>query len=78
MVIIYHKYFSYGKFDEYAYLMITMLERPVGIYAKKNVVVISQNETIGYTYQFMIKYNVRHISIIDNELKLAGILSRKV
>lgn len=55
--------------------MVTMLERPVGIYAKKNVVVISQNETIGYTFQFMIKYNIRHISIIDDNLKLAGILS---
>lgn len=55
--------------------MVAMLERPVGIYAKKNVVVISQTETIGYTYQFMIKYNIRHISIIDNELKLAGILT---
>ncbi len=52
-----------------------MLERPVGIYAKKNVVIISQNETIGYTFQFMIKYNIRHISIIDDKLKLAGILS---
>jgi CBS domain-containing protein len=55
--------------------MVVMLERPVGIYAKKNAVIISLNETIGYTFQFMIKYNIRHISIIDDDLSLVGILS---
>lgn len=55
--------------------MVIMLERPVGIYSKKNAVIINENETIGYTFQFMIKYNIRHISIIDDSLTLVGILT---
>lgn len=55
--------------------MVIMLERPVGIYSKKNAVIINEKETIGYTFQFMIKYNIRHISIIDDNLSLVGILT---
>ncbi|MCH8908199.1 MAG: aldehyde dehydrogenase family protein [Candidatus Heimdallarchaeota archaeon] len=55
--------------------MVSFLDQSIAIYAKKHAVVVNLNETIGYTFQFMIKYNIRHISIINEQYKLVGVLT---
>lgn len=41
----------------------------------KNVITIKQSDTVARAAQLMIKHNIRHLVVVDDENKLVGVIS---
>ncbi|MDH5403222.1 MAG: CBS domain-containing protein [Candidatus Heimdallarchaeota archaeon] len=50
-------------------------DNQVGIYSKKNTIIIRDTETIGYVINEMIKYNIRHFPVLSTDNVLQGVIS---
>jgi len=41
----------------------------------KNIITIKQSDSVARATQLMIKYNIRHLVVVDDEDKLVGVIS---